>query len=400
MSRPSIAIAVTDAVRLRQWALQCLTGEVCPPPDVCPGGHRIFFEAERCAIALQRRFDEEGLELSFSRHVRQQFADRRAAETGRIQSARRQLRTIGEIARKEGCRVAVLKGAVPVFSDARAVDLVDIDLLATPTDGNAFAAALDRSGYWPVGESTPRHLDRRSKGEAVAVEIHTTLDRLGGPLSQGYWNCLIPHDAIDDLFRLGGADHLWNLLEHATREHPERRGNIRDIVLIANAASDCSVGELQDVHNRIAAHSAHSPMNRTLSAAEAMNAHEVVADTMEYESALRYAVRLLLVTLPIPRLLEGYVYQWTFALLLGRLERRDMWRQVFAVSIDPSCHQRVAWLERHAPGLGRGVRVAARIVRAGLALCGAVPAAMLSRRLAHRAVARLHHSQTPATKLG
>ena len=388
MSRLSIAIAVTEAARLRQWALQCLTGEVCPPPDACPAGHRIFFEAERCAIALQRRFDEEGLELSFSRHVRQQFADRRAAETGRIQSARRQLRTIGEIARKEGCRVAVLKGAVPVFSDVRAVDLVDIDLLVTPTDANAFAAALDRSGYWPVGESTPRHLDRRSKGEPVAVEIHTTLDRLGGPLSQGYWSRVIPHDSIDHLCRLGGADHLWHILEHATRDHPERRGNIRDLLLIGSAASDCSADQLEDVRRRIAAHPLRNELQKTLSMAQAVDAEDLSSDPLAYASAVRYAVRALLLPVPIPRVLEGYVYRWTFALLFGPAERRDVWKEFFDISIDPSSQRHVAWLEQRAPSLGRRYRVAARIARATLALAGAVPTALLAGRLARRAVAK------------
>lgn len=76
-------------------------------------------------------------------------------------------------------------------------------------------------------------------------------------------------------------------------------------------------------------------------------------------------------------------------MLLGPAERRNMWKEVFNVSIDPSSHRKVAWLEQRAPRMGRRFRVAGRLARTALALEGAAPTALLAGRIARRATDEL-----------
>ena len=288
---------------------------------------------------------------------------------------------------ERGYRVAVLKGGA-VASTLAAVDLVDIDLLVEAAHARDFAAELDRRGYRPMGHSSSRHLTERSRGKSVPIEVHTSVHN-DIPVSRGLWASVTPLQAVPGLSRLGRGDHLWHLLVHAVVDHPERRGNIRDLLLIGGGASDCTVDELEDVRRRVATHPSRKVLEQTLSMAQAVDTKGLLGDPLAYASAVRYSVRVLLCPLPIPRVLEGYVYRWAVALLFGPAERRNMWKEVFDVSLDPSSHRKVAWLEQRAPRMGRRFRVAARLARTALALEGAAPTALLARRIARRATDEL-----------
>lgn len=326
------------------------------------------------------------MELALPDDARNRFYERRGREAERIQSAQRQLATIGTIAHRGHWKVVILKGGVEVVDKRRAVDLLDLDLLLQPEETRAFAAALDQAAYRPIGEGTARHLDKRSSGEPVFVEVHHSLDRHGSLPPKDCWSRIVPFEAVNGLFRLDAGTHLWHVLMHAVVDHPERRGAIRDVLLITAAVADCSTEELEQVRQSIDLLPARSALHETLSMAEGLYAEEIGGDPMAYASAVRYAVRVLLCPLPLPRRLEGYVYTWTFALLSGPEERRNMWKDLVSKSTELSSQRHVAWIEQRAPSLGRAYRLAARLVRAVLALVVAVPTAVLARRLTHRRV--------------
>ena len=380
--------AVADALRLRRWGLALLTGEENrPPPKASDNGYRLFLEAERCGVRLLHVLTEKGLAGSLPTYFQEKLSGRVVTEQRRIQSARDQLVEVGEIVRERGYRVAVLKGGT-VASTLAAVDLVDIDLLVEAAHARDFTAELDRRGYRPMGHSSSRHLIERSRVKSVPIEVHTSIHN-DIPTSRNLWASVTPLRAVQGLHRLGRADHLWHLLLHAVVDHPERRGNIRDLLLIGGGVSDCTVDELGAVRRQVATHPSRRVLEETLSMAQAVDTKNLLGDPLEYASAVRYSVRVLLCPLPIPRVLEGYVYRWAVALLFGPAERRNMWKEVFNVSIDPSSHRKVAWLEQRAPRMGRCFRVAGRLARTVLALKGAAPTALLAGRIARRATDEL-----------
>ena len=136
--------AVTDALRLRYWALGVLTGqEYRDPPEVSDVGSSLFFEAERCGVPLLRELTDKGHAGSLPVRIHERLSERAANESRRIQCVRDQLVEIGEIAHDRGFKVVVLKGATAVSSGG-AVDLVDIDLLVDEAFARDFTAELDR----------------------------------------------------------------------------------------------------------------------------------------------------------------------------------------------------------------------------------------------------------------
>ncbi len=243
---------VVNVLELRRWALSVLGGRRSVP---FPGWNdislRLFLESERCATHLARCLDRAEGRVSVPGEVRDRIAQRSNEENGRICSAREHLATMAEIASEHGWRVVVLKGAVAATADDQAVDLVDVDLLVEPQRARRLAAELERHGYKAVGDSSPRHLAARLKDDGIPVEIHTTLSRDGTPLPPATWERMELLETLPGVYRLTWRDHLWHLLEHLVVDHPERRGLIRELMLIGQAIAECGEDDLSAVNRRI-----------------------------------------------------------------------------------------------------------------------------------------------------
>ena len=383
---------VADALLLRRWALMFLAGrEIAPPAECSETGYDLFLEAERCAVPLLRHVGSLS-SAAFPEDFSIRLTRRAGVEQQRIESAREQLATIRETAREHGWRVALLKGTAAVAGGDTAVDLVDIDLLLKPDQARAFAAALDRRGYRPIEGSTPRHLAGRSNGGAVSIEIHTTLSEDGAPAPETVWTGLRQLKGSPELHRLGAADHLWHMLTHIALDHPNRQAHLRELLLVAGAVDECATDEMADVGRRIAGHAQCETLWRTLLASRDLIAG---VDSQAVVAAKVYAVRRVLRSVRMPRILCPYVYEWAFALFFGKAARRRLWKRIWQPSLEPSLFGPVRWLETKAGRIGTVMRRVLRLGRAALAIAVAIPAAAAARRTASAAVTALAARANP-----
>ncbi len=316
---------VVGALNLRRWALAVLAGRRADPVF---GGDdtsfRLFFEAERCAVQLTRRFHDEDVGITVPGEIQSRVAAQTERETARIRSARTQLAVVAQIVLQHGWRVAVLKGAVVAMSDQSAVDLVDIDLLAAPEDAARLAEQLSLQEYRPVGHSSPRHLTGSAKDDGIPIEIHTTLARDGASLPSAFWDRVVPLETVPGLYRLRPKDHLWHLLEHVAIDHPERRGFVRELMLISSAIAECTENDVAMVRRLIEKHALRTRLRELFSTARAFGEGRSTGDRLQRVAAAFYAVRLLLLDASLRESLQGYVYQWAFAVQSGQHERRRL----------------------------------------------------------------------------
>ena len=376
---------VAGVLRLRSWALAVLTGnDAGEPPRAHARSHRYFWESERCATPLWEKLSGLGAVGDLPDELRQNLLRRVAQEGERIKSVRDQLDTVGEIARSNTWKVAVLKGAVPLAISDASLDLVDLDLLVEPVTASDLASALDRIGYRVTGHSDPRHLRARSRDGGVSIEIHTTLDLSGVPLPRRVWDGLVPIPRLG-LFRLGAAEHLWHLLQHVVLDHPERRGLLRELLLLQHAVGECDEAQLGEVREQIHKDDERERFLEVLAGVEAIH-HDNPTQPLVDVAARFYAVRSLLDGVPLPHSLEGYVYKWAFGWLFGREARRRLWEEVFWRGLEPSMHHHIKLAERTAPLLGRAYRVSLRTLRAIAAITIAIPAALAASLVASGAM--------------
>lgn len=259
------------------------------------------------------------------------------------------------------------------ISDA-SLDLVDLDLLLEPVTASDLASALERIGYRATGHSNPRHLRARSRDGGVSIEIHTTLDLSGAPLPRQVWNGLVPIPRLG-LFRLGAAEHLWHLLQHVVLGHPERRGLLRELLLLQHAVGECNEAQLGDVRKQIHEDDERERLLEVLAEVEALQRGNAT-QPLVHVAARFHAVRSLLDGMPLPHSLEGYVYRWAFGWLFGREARRRLWEEVLWQGLEPTSHHHIKLAEHTAPLLGRAYRVSLRTLRAIAAMTIAIPAAL------------------------
>ena len=394
-SREKRSDQVAGTLRLRRWALEVLTwsaGRTVPSWN--DTSLELFLESERCAIQLKSRLVETGLRASAPHEVRNRIAQRSSEETARVRSAREHLAVVGEIASEHGWHVAALKGSVVAVAEDHAIDLVDVDLLADPEEARQLAAELDRKGYRPVGHSSPRHLTARIKNDSIPIEIHTTLSRAGAPLPGELWDRLEPLETVPGICRLGWRDHLWHLLEHMVIDHPERRGFIRELMLIGQAIAECGENDLTAVNRRIDGCSHRRALREVFEAADHLRKGRCDNVPLESVAAAFYSVRVVLQPVLLPLFLEGYVYKWAFGWLMGRAARRSLWDEIWFTSLDRSTNPPVAWLERWARPVARPFRLSLRLARALIAAAIAFPVAVMARRITRHATATVSAHDT------
>ena len=377
---------VVGALSMRRWARFMLRPPVPPPPHVSAASLDLFFEAERCFLRLAREVTSS--EAVIPPALAHRLLAKGKAEETRVRSARSQLKRVASIAAAHGWPVVVLKGGVSVLEPGQALDMVDLDLLASSAAALELAAELDRVGYRASGSGSVRHLATRSIGAELPIDIHLTLSRNGEPLPDAVWKRLRPVASIEGLHTLAAADHLWHLLEHTVIDHPERMGGTRELLLLKSAASECLDSEWPGILARIEMHPKRSDFTDLLEAA-CGNADPSEWSLVDRASAVGYAARLVLGDAPIPATLLGVTYQWIFDSLLGGRAGSRAWEFVKGRPLGLSTIGPLAAVERRLPHLGRGVRVGARVLGVGAALMASLPIAMQVQGIAREVERRM-----------
>jgi hypothetical protein len=277
---------VREALGLRRWALTRLTDapEVLPAPDASPAAWALFLGAENCAAPL--------LERGAAR-TSGQAALRAAAllETQRVLGARRELRALDSLAAAHGWRALVLKGGVPVV-EGRTLDLADVDVLVEPDAAAEWTRAIRERGRASVEGSVPRPglehhhpLGGHREPGGMLVELHTGIPH--AQLDEGVFARSLPLPGYTALRRMAPTDQAWHVLVHATVQHPERRGRLRDVILLAMALGDLTPGQATGVRSRAARHDL-SALAEKLGLAEGLRDGAVRSDPFPEIAALRY----------------------------------------------------------------------------------------------------------------
>ena len=256
-ARPPRGVA-TEALVLREWALRLL-GDQAGPPDALweavarcePLSWAVFLRLECCSLVLQTRLDALGAWPRLSTGAASILRRNAMSELRRILSARAQIKTIARLAAEHGWTVIVLKGGAAV-AEGELLDLNDVDILVAPDHAASVAAALDALGFKPEGVDADErhHLAERSMSNALMVEVHRAI-KVGGGLAD-FLPAAVPLRSEPPLLAMGPADNVRYLLRHATEQHPERIGRLRDLLLIAHALRACSPEQIESMERELA----------------------------------------------------------------------------------------------------------------------------------------------------
>ncbi|HEX7117829.1 MAG TPA: nucleotidyltransferase family protein [Longimicrobiales bacterium] len=297
MRRAEAEALAGAALRLRRWALGVLAAEcgaeVAPPPAASPRAWELFLRAERCAFPLHRRLRASGAERALPPDAARKLGAIAIEEMQRVLSARAQLQRLSRWAADRGETAVVLKGGVAAADENEGISLADIDVWVAPDAEAALLEALACSGHVSRSNRTTRHHHAaRLADQMVAVEVHTAVPY--ADLGDGWLGRVRPlHAAFPGLARLDAADHLWHVLVHATVQHLERRGQLRDVLLIAHARSIGSEAQRRDVLER-ARRSRHAePLLAMLDMAGRIGSGSAPIDPFARIAASRYLYPLV-----------------------------------------------------------------------------------------------------------
>jgi hypothetical protein len=249
----STSFTVLESLRLRAWALHALSVAMpVAPPPVSGEAWLLFLAGERCAVPLLERL----------RGARMEIPDRLGSEalreSQRVLGARRELRRLDAIAAGHGGAALVLKGGVAV-ARGLVLDLVDVDVLVPPDRAGSWEEALIEGGWHAIDGSVPRAalrhhhpLGAHVEAGGLRVEIHTRIPEVGGfeeALARSR-----PLPGHRTLRSPGALDQAWHVLVHATVQHPERRGCIRDLLLLEHSMSEMTAADAASLRARADGH--------------------------------------------------------------------------------------------------------------------------------------------------
>lgn len=344
---PRTPEAVLGALALREWALSALAGAgpSTVAPSASPGAWSLFLAVEQCALALSARRIPAG---DVGAAAVRSYA---LTESRRVLGARGELRFMDGVARGLGLRLAVLKGAVPLVFGGEQFAMMDVDIAADSKDAAALAAALDEAGHHAHGRPASHRLAVRARERGAAVEIHTAVPGLDShALARAQkvpgWALLAMHP----------ADHVLHLLLHSAVQHNDRRGRVRDLLLIAEGLGRCRADDLGAVRAGLSREPQAEVLALQLEMAAALAAGAgKVADAFELMAA------------------GSYLMQWTFSRwrLRGRARefgwlagsaavarRSGSGSGLGAHTLDlPSAFGPLAWLRGRAPAAERAARL-------------------------------------------
>lgn len=356
------------ALRLRRWALRLLLdADGGAPPSASPAAWLRLLRTEGCAAPLATRLRSTGRPLPSD--VEAVLRERETVEVQRVLSARGQLRRIAALAGAHGWPAMVLKGGVEVASGT-VLDLADVDVLLHPAAAEALSAALGERGLRAVGRRASHRIEQRVEEDAVQVEIHTGVPGFG----TAPWRRAAPLEAEPRLLRMHPADHLHYLVVHAATQHPERRGRIRDLLLIRAAARRAT---------------ADAALRERLTDAERTTLDLALGDGSRDPFPEVAAARMILHALhppvPVPPAVGGRLANAVYALLA------EDGRSVLGVRLpdlgmeNPSALPGLGRLQRHAPRVARTLRLTLRTAPLVLLSPAARPLAAAARRAAEEA---------------
>jgi hypothetical protein len=171
-----------------------------------------------------------------------------------VLSSRFLLALLGGMARRQGTAPPlILKGAVPLALGRPPLALADVDVLLPPADaarlaeliaGGAAGGERRRGGVHPGHHLPPTRLEGH-----VPVEFHTRL-KVGSPELQarlvGAGTLLPSGVSVPD-----PVDHADVILHHGVVHHPDRRGSLREVLLLADALGALDAGGEDELRARI-----------------------------------------------------------------------------------------------------------------------------------------------------
>ena len=336
-----------------------------------------FLRLERCALAVRARLAEYALTQETPNELTAVITARATRELQRALSARGQLARIAHLAKQHHWKIVTLKGGVTIAEGGQ-VDVHDIDVLMLPDAGKTLATLLDTSGFTTNHEARPpHHLSARYAANDVSIEIHHTIPGVSD--IQTLLDRALPLNATPSLWRLGHADHLWHLLLHATLQHPERRGNLRDVTIIARAIAATSSDDLTQVAAKIDAHSDAAILRPMFTFARDVAERQYATDPFvehalrKYTFCQRYDGR------------STNIRERTVRFLCeDRSLLHALWED-FALPNDvPSMFAPINWLNRNTPWLTAPIRQCLRVGRLGVVVALAVQNAWDVRQVTRR----------------
>ncbi len=350
------------------------------PPPVSGFAWSVFLVSERCGAALKQRLGENAGRYPWLLRAG-------AREVQRILLARGQLTWLGRVAASLGLHLLVLKGGVAVAEGCDTVDLEDLDLLAGANDAQVLEAALERAGHRAYGYRSAHSLRSRAAPGGLPIEIHLGLLHSGEMPSPAVWRAARRLSGVEGLWALGPSDHVWHVLLHCTVLHPERRGRLRDLLLISRAIGKCSPEEEVVLWQRAAGHPSGVVLLRALELARGLSGRgEAQDDRFIEEAARRYVLAEWSLRHRVPGALESGVGKVLVNRLFGT--RPPLPR----TGLGASRFRHIAWLERQAPRLARAWRTLLQLAGGGAASAVAWPLATVLKGRAARALAAYQES--------
>lgn len=374
---------------LRAWLLGVLASEpggagaLASPPAAGAATWELFVEAEGCAIPVSR------LLAAVPHSVDDECVA--AVEAGatsalkRVLAARAQLRGLGELARRHATEVIALKGAIPV-AGGRDIDLEDIDLLVRPEAAEGFAGVLDSNGYHATRGGSPRHLGTRFLPGGVGVDLHLSLDRdaRGAGVPEDLWAGAISLEGAAGLLRPSPSEHAWYVLTHIAVDHPDRRGRVRDLLVIAHALGGCSEPEIDGLRARMAGHEHGEAMGSLLAMGLALNGRSEMVDAFRHSTAAGYHLLRLMDRLPLPEPMVSKTWSWAHAFVGSPSDRRAMAADTSLPNLAPSRYRIISSVEARAPRIGWLWRAFWRWLRLPFVILLGAALAGLARRRSRR----------------
>lgn len=254
----------------------------------------------------------------------------RAAATAELQrclAARAQVAALGRWAEREGVPLVVLKGGRAAAAGDVRVGMQDLDVLVPLEAAGGLAAFLHEGlGFsLPAGadsELPGHHLRQRVAPGALQVEVHRFLKEL--PETAALLERSVPLP-VRGVRGLAPGDHLLHLLLHTAASHPERRGRLRELILLAGAWNGCSPAEGAHTLATASAREDAPVLSALLGMARSLAERRFPADAFAAEAAARVLLRTAYERARLPRRLARAVSDAAFALLGGAPERRSYW---------------------------------------------------------------------------
>jgi hypothetical protein len=124
----------------------------------------------------------------------------------------------------------------------------------------------------------------------MMIEVHFELGD-GVPMADQLWNRLRPHAAHPGVYRLPAEHHAWHLLWHSVVVHTHRRGQLGDLLLLAETLSELDTPGRAWLEQRVRNHPATAPLLRALRMADGLKLGTAPADEFRAVAAAHYRLR-------------------------------------------------------------------------------------------------------------